>query len=53
MRLATGSSVREAYVQDGRAAVVGSGLKGLHDAKSLLLVSDITAELVTDHELQS
>ena len=46
VRVAAGSSVREAYVQDGRGAVVGAGLKGLHHAKCLLLVSDVTAELV-------
>ena len=43
VKLATGHSVREAYVQDGRGP---GGLKGLHHAKALLLVGETTAELV-------
>ena len=46
VRLATGHSVRDAYAADGRGAVVGAGLKGLHHAKALLVVSDTTAELI-------
>ena len=46
VRLATGRSVRDAYVSDGRGAAVGAGLKGLHHAKALLVISDKTAELV-------
>ena len=46
VRLATGHSVRDAYAADGRGAVVGAGLKGLHHAKALLVVSDATAELI-------
>ena len=46
MRLASGRSVRDAYVSDGRGAAVGAGLKGLHHAKALLVIGDKTAELV-------
>ena len=46
VRLATGNSVRDAYAADGRGAAVGAGLKGLHHAKALLVVSDTTAELI-------
>ena len=48
VRLASGRSVRDAYVSDGRDAAVGAGLmcKGLHHAKALLVVGDKTAELV-------
>ena len=46
VRLATGRSVRDAYVSDGRGAAVGAGLKGLHHAKALLVIGDKTAELV-------
>ena len=46
VRLATGHSVRDAYAADGRGAVVGAGLKGLHHAKALLVVGDTTAELI-------
>ncbi|CAE7761129.1 unnamed protein product [Symbiodinium microadriaticum] len=46
VRLATGNSVRDAYAADGRGAVVGAGLKGLHHAKALLVVTDTTAELI-------
>ncbi|CAE7685788.1 pol [Symbiodinium sp. KB8] len=46
VRLATGHSVRDAYAADGRGAVVGAGLKGLHHAKALLVVGDTAAELI-------
>ena len=46
VRLASGRSVRDAYVSDGRGAAVGAGLKGLHHAKALLVIGDKTAELV-------
>ena len=46
VRLATGHSVRDAYVSDGRGATVGAGLKGLHHAKALLVIGEKTAELV-------
>ena len=46
VRLASGRSVRDAYVSDGRGAAVGAGLKGLHHAKALLVVGEKTAELV-------
>ena len=46
VRLATGRSVRDAYVSDGRGAAVGAGLKGLHHAKALLVVGEKAAELV-------
>ena len=46
VRLATGRSVRDAYVSDGRGAAVGAGLKGLHHAKALLVIGDKSAELV-------
>ena len=46
VRLATGRSVRDAYVSDGRGAAVGAGLKGLHHAKAPLVIGDKTAELV-------
>ena len=46
VRFAAGHSVRDAYVADGRGATVGAGLKGLHHAKALLVVSDTTAELI-------
>ena len=36
VRLAQGTSVRSAYSEDGRGARVGSGLRGLHHAKSVL-----------------
>ena len=46
VRLATGRSVRDAYVSDGRGAAVGAGLKGLHHAKALLVIGEKAAELV-------
>ena len=36
IRLATGKSVRDAYMSDNRDVRVGSGLQGLHHAKSVL-----------------
>ncbi|CAE7642797.1 pol, partial [Symbiodinium sp. CCMP2592] len=46
VRLCSGSSVRDAYVADGRGPAVGAGLKGLHHAKALLRVRSDGAELV-------
>ncbi|CAE7827290.1 pol, partial [Symbiodinium microadriaticum] len=46
VRLAAGHSVRDAYVADGRGAIVGAGLKGLHHSKALLIVSETTADLI-------
>ena len=46
VRLAAGHSVRDAYVADGRGTTVGAGLKGLHHAKALLVVSETTADLI-------
>ena len=46
VRLAAGHSVRDAYVADGRGTAVGAGLKGLHHAKALLVVSETTADLI-------
>eukprot|EP00439_Symbiodinium_sp_Y106_P042252 s4841_g5.t1 len=38
--------ILQAYVADGRGAVVGAGIKGLHHAKSVLLAGSTAAELV-------
>ena len=38
IRLATGKSVRDAYMSDNRDVCVGSGLQGLHHAKSVLVL---------------
>ncbi|CAE7261643.1 unnamed protein product [Symbiodinium sp. CCMP2592] len=46
VRLCSGSSVRDAYVADGRGPAVGAGLKGLHHAKALLRSGGSCAELV-------
>ena len=45
--LATGKSVRDAYMSDDRDVRVGSGLQGLHHAKSVLVLrASSAAELV-------
>ena len=46
MRLAQGTSVRSAYSEDGRGARVGSRLRGLHHAKSVLFEGPGGPELV-------
>ena len=47
IRLATGKSVRDAYMSDNRDVRVGSGLQGLHHAKSILVLrASSAAELV-------
>ena len=47
IRLATGKSVRDAYMSDNRDVRVGSGLQGLHHAKSVLVLrASSAAELV-------
>ena len=38
VRVACGTSVRDAYAQDGRGARVGSGIQGLHHSKALCLL---------------
>ena len=45
-RLAHGTSIRSAYAEDGRDVRVGSGLRGLHHAKSILLETPGGPELV-------
>ena len=47
IRLATGKSVRDTYMSDNRDVRVGSGLQGLHHAKSVLVLrASSAAELV-------
>ena len=47
IRLAIGKSVRDAYMSDNRDVRVGSGLQGLHHAKSVLVLrASWAAELV-------
>ncbi|CAE7521007.1 unnamed protein product [Symbiodinium microadriaticum] len=46
VRLAAGNSVRDAYLADGRGAAVGSGLKGLHHSKAVLLAGETAADLI-------
>ncbi len=47
VRLCSGTSVRSAYSDDGRAVRVGAGLKGIHHAKSVLFVhADGSARLI-------
>ena len=46
VRLAHGTSIKSAYSEDNRDARVGSGLRGLHHAKSVLLEGPGGPELV-------
>ena len=46
VRLAHGTSIRSAYAEDSRDVRVGSGLRGLHHAKSILLEAPSGPELV-------
>ena len=45
-RLAHGTSIKSAYSEDNRDVRVGSGLRGLHHAKSILLEAPSGPELV-------
>ena len=47
IRLTTGKSVRDAYMNDNREVRVGSGLQGLHHAKCVLVLrASSAAELI-------
>ena len=46
VRLAQGTSIKSAYLEDNRDARVGGGLRGLHHAKSVLLEGPGGPELV-------
>ena len=48
IRLATGKSVRDAYMSDNHDVRVGSGLQGLHHAKSVLVPRASSADWVAD-----
>ena len=46
VRLAHGTSIKSAYTEDNRDVRMGSGLRGLHHAKSILLEAPSGPELV-------